>query len=161
MIAFYKDEEILKTTRRHSLALWIEIICLSIASVAPYVFARLNILFFSSVKTLLTIKMTLVFVGFYCLWLVVVIVFFAIAISDHYLDIWILTNRRIINISQKGIFSREIKSVDRNQIIQITMKPQTGIEKRFNYGTLIISKSDGEQVLIEEVPNPEKLKHYL
>ena len=81
MIAFYKDEEILKTTRRHSLALWIEIICLSIASVAPYVFARLNILFFSSVKTLLTIKMTLVFVGFYCLWLVVVIVFFAIAIS--------------------------------------------------------------------------------
>ena len=47
-------------------------------------------------------------------------VFFLSSFVDYYLDIWIVTNDRIINIEQLGLFARSISELDLYQIQDVT-----------------------------------------
>jgi hypothetical protein len=73
---------------------------------------------------------------------------------DYYLDVWVVTTERIINIEQKNLFSRTIseKNLDRMQDITSEVK---GILKTFlNYGTIYIQTAGTtERFIFKDVPN--------
>ena len=48
------------------------------------------------------------------------ITFFFRAWLDYYLDIWVITDERIVNIEQKGLFSREISTQQLYRIQDVT-----------------------------------------
>ncbi len=77
---------------------------------------------------------------------------------DYYLDIWIVTDRRILSIEQVGLFSRTVSELRLYRIQDVTATVNGVLHTIFNYGDVEIQTA-GEKVrfLFEEVPFPNKI----
>lgn len=67
--------------------------------------------------------------------------FFFNAFLDHYLDIWIVTNKRIINIEQKGLFSRMVSEQKLNKVQDVTSQVKGFIPTFLNYGHVFVQSA--------------------
>jgi uncharacterized membrane protein YdbT with pleckstrin-like domain len=77
---------------------------------------------------------------------------------DYFLDIWIVTNHRVLNIEQKGMFNR-IMAEHKLFRIQDVMSEQKGILPTFfDYGEIHIQTAGSEKLVIfEQVPHPHRV----
>lgn len=88
------------------------------------------------------------------LWLL----FFAIWI-DYYFDVWIVTSERIINIEQKGLFTRVVSELELEKIQDVTTDVRGVIPTFLNYGHLLIQTAgERERFIFRNVPDPYKIK---
>ena len=94
--------------------------------------------------------------------LVTLITWLAIFIlwTNYYLDYWVITDRRIIDVNQIGLFNREISSFRLDRIQDITIDVQGVLAHLLNYGDIHVQTAgEDHDFLIKGVPHPEKLKH--
>lgn len=90
--------------------------------------------------------------------MVIWIIFFLIWI-DYYFDVWIVTNRRIINIEQKGLFSREVSELKLEKIQDISTEVLGVIPTFLNYGDVYIqTAAEQERFIFRRVPDPYRIK---
>jgi len=90
--------------------------------------------------------------------MVIWIIFFLIWI-DYYFDVWIVTNRRIINVEQKGLFSREVSELKLEKIQDISTEVLGVIPTFLNYGDVYIqTAAEQERFLFRRVPDPYRIK---
>lgn len=82
------------------------------------------------------------------------VILFAFAnFVDYYLDVWIVTNERIINIEQKGLFSREISEKELGQMQDITSDVDGFLPTVLNYGNVYIqTAAEKERFVFKEIP---------
>lgn len=92
-------------------------------------------------------------------YLLVVLVITLAQISDYYLDTWIVTNRRIINIEQKGLFSRTVSELHLNQVQDVTSETKGFLETFLTYGDVHVQTA-GERSRFHfiNIDNPDEVK---
>lgn len=84
--------------------------------------------------------------------------FFA-AWSDHWLDAWVITNKRVIDIEQKGFFSRQVSSFPIDRIQDVTYDISGIIAMWLKFGNVRIqTASISEDLIMRQVPFPEEVK---
>lgn len=82
--------------------------------------------------------------------------------TDFYLDVWVVTNRRIIAVEQKGVFSRRVANLRLDFIQDVTFSVNGMIPTFFDYGSIEVqSAGEAREFLIEGVHHPEKLRDLL
>lgn len=94
-------------------------------------------------------------------WLLIWGLVFATAWTDYFLDVWIVTDRRIINIDQIGFFNREITTTRMERVQDATTR-QTGIiQTLLNYGAIGIqtASEDASDLMIEGIPDPTGVRN--
>jgi hypothetical protein len=85
--------------------------------------------------------------------------FFFVIWIDYYLDIWIVTDQRIINIEQKGLFSRVVSELKLENIQDITTDVKGVIPTFLNYGNLYVqTAAEKERFVFRHIPNPYSVK---
>ena len=73
--------------------------------------------------------------------LALILVLFAYQFHNYYLSLQIVTNKRLIDVDQRGIFSREVNELPIEKIEDVTHK-QTGLlQSLFNYGTISVQSA--------------------
>jgi hypothetical protein len=79
--------------------------------------------------------------------------------TDYYLDVWIVTTERIINIEQKGLFTRVASELHLSMVEDTTSEVKGIIHTFLNYGNVFIQTA-GERTrfIFKDVPNPEMVK---
>ena len=78
---------------------------------------------------------------------------------DYYFDIWIITDQRIINIEQKGLFIRSMSEVKYTRIQDVTAEEKGVIPTMLDYGDVFIQTAgEKERFVFRHVPNPYELK---
>lgn len=78
---------------------------------------------------------------------------------DYHLDIWILTNYRIVNVSQKGLFTRQVSELKYESIQDVTTDVKGFFPTLLNFGTLSVqTAAEQSRFLIESVGNPYAIK---
>lgn len=78
---------------------------------------------------------------------------------DYYFDIWIITNERIINIEQVGLFDRHISELNFSNIQDVTTTVEGIIPTVLNFGDVSIQTAgEQERFLFHMVPDPYKIK---
>jgi len=97
-----------------------------------------------------------VFMSIY--YLMVWLLFFT-SFIDLYLDVWIITNKRIVNIEQKGLFSR-VESEHQLDVIQDITTEVHGIGPTlFNFGDLLVQTAgENQRVVFKQIPEPYYVK---
>lgn len=81
------------------------------------------------------------------------------AFLDYYLDLWIVTNDRIMNIEQHGLFGRTVSELDLTKIQDVTSEIKGIIPTLFNYGDVHIqTAAEEKRFVFEEVPNPHEVR---
>lgn len=77
------------------------------------------------------------------------------AFMDFYLDIWIVTNRRILNIEQTGLFSRTISELRLYRVQDVTSTITGFLHTMFSFGDVEIQDA-GQKIRFrfEDISNP-------
>lgn len=79
--------------------------------------------------------------------------------TDYYLDTWIITNERIINIEQEGLFHRTASELDLAAVQDTTAEIHGMLQTIFTYGQVYVQTA-GEKgrFHFKNIDNPEHVK---
>lgn len=89
-------------------------------------------------------------VAFLFIWL-----FLFQAFSDYYLDIWIVTSKRVLNIEQVGLFTRRVSELRLYRVQDVTATVSGVAHTIFNYGNVEIQTAgEKERFIFEDVSDP-------
>ena len=78
---------------------------------------------------------------------------------DYYLDTWIITNLRIINIEQHGLFSRTASELYLGDVQDVTSEVKGVIPTLFDYGSVYVQTAGERQRFhFKDIDHPEKTK---
>lgn len=111
-----------------------------------------------SSATRLSLASAPLFFFFWSLWLLFLWAFFALLWTDYYLDIWVITNHRVIDVEQLGLFRRNISSFRFNQIQDATVKVSGLIATLIGFGTVELRTASNESFKFKGVARPNYLK---
>ena len=91
-----------------------------------------------------------------------VYLFFFMHFIDYYLDIWIVTNDRIVDVEQFGLFSRTISELDLFRIQDVTTDVHGFFPTFFNYGDVSVkTASQNLDIVFRSVSNPNHIRQQL
>lgn len=81
---------------------------------------------------------------------------------DYYLDVWIITNERIINIEQEGFFSRTISEERLFRIQDVTSEVKGVFPTIFRFGNIYIQTAgEKERFVFEQVPEADAVRELI
>ena len=156
MITIRKGENITKVYRRHKLVLLFELIPLAffafIIIAAIYLFA-----YFLAEKFLVFLPLVFLvaIIFLHQLWIIAFMY-----LADFYLDVWILTNKRLVSIEQKGMFSRTVIEFELGNIQDISSDMHGVLPTLLHYGNIRIhTSSENQDFDFKEVGEPDLIKH--
>lgn len=79
--------------------------------------------------------------------------------TDYYLDVWIITNHRIIDIEQKGFFNREISTFSIDRIEDVTVNVEGILATFIKFGNLHAhTAADSHDFTIPQANDPMHIK---
>jgi len=85
--------------------------------------------------------------------------FFFAQFIDFYLDMWVITNERIVDIEQHSLFHRVITELELFRIQDATTNVQGIFPTLFNYGNVIVkTASNTDGIVFYNVPNPNSIR---
>ncbi len=95
------------------------------------------------------------------LWLLGVWMLIFTVWTNYFLDAWIITDKRIIDIDQRYLFNRATSTTRIERIQDARVEVPGFLATMFGYGNLRIQTAgaDAEFIFIEGVPNPERIKN--
>lgn len=151
-----KDEEVIFFLRRHWLVLVKMILVYAFLACLPLVFywflsqQVIDWLEYDSLRVFLNL---LIFSYYLFGWML-----FYHAWLDYFLDVWIVTTHRVINIEQRGLFNRFIAEHKLFRIQDVVSKQKGILPTFFNYGEIHIQTAGAEKtVVFEQVSKPHKV----
>jgi ABC-type multidrug transport system fused ATPase/permease subunit len=79
--------------------------------------------------------------------------------TDYYLDTWIITNERIINIEQEGLFHRTASELDLAAVQDTTAEIRGILQTLFTYGQVFVQTAGQKgRFHFKNINNPEHVK---
>ncbi len=159
MIYLEPKEKILLEVRKHWFVFLAESIGLTLLVLLPIILLLILGLFYD---LHLTLKIFSIFGFLYCGWLTLIWIYFFVIWTDYYLDVWIITNNRIIDIDQKAIFHREVSSFHLDKIQDVSVEVSGLIPTLLNFGNLHVqTASDNREFVIRNAANPGVVKEFI
>ena len=99
---------------------------------------------------------TVLLAGIY--YLSVVLFFYTYFVTFH-LDLWVITNDRLLDVEQKTLFARTVSEVDLYQIQDASSEVHGIFPSIFNYGNLNLQTAGPvPKFIFRNVANPNKLR---
>ncbi|MEK7535938.1 MAG: PH domain-containing protein [Patescibacteria group bacterium] len=150
-------EKILMTFRRHWIVYFLDALVLFILFLLPYTIFRL--LGLGGSEGIITNSSLHLATFFYTAWFILLWAYFFIVWTNAYLDAWIVTDRRIIDIEQQSLFHRTVSDFRIEKIQNIMVKEKGLIANMFGYGTIVVETA-GERIILEfdTIPHPYKVR---
>ncbi|MBU0661245.1 PH domain-containing protein [Patescibacteria group bacterium] len=153
-------EKVLYVLRRHPLT-FVPTLILTVvlAAMPPIVYWMISTLFPLLFQKEALYALTILGGSIYY---VSLLLFFYTQFVVFYLDIWIVTNDRIIDIEQIGLFSRTVSELELFRIQDITTDINGMIPTFFRYGNVMIkTASDNINIVFYDVPHANRIREEL
>lgn len=148
-----EDEEIIVFSRRHWFVLLSPIIGSIFASVVPLILVIIG------AKILVQYNLSNVFTLCWVIYIMIICFSLFYKLTMHSLDTWIVTNKRVIDILQIGLFKRKVSELHLESIQDISVHTDGIIQSYLNFGNVEIQTGGAVlRFLFEEVPNPIEIK---
>ncbi|MBD3360054.1 MAG: PH domain-containing protein [Candidatus Buchananbacteria bacterium] len=148
-----KGENLVLFLRRHWIIIvghWLFYIFLALIPLGFYFFIEYQ--FPNLLTTEYTYAFLLLLASIYYLF---ILLFFYYAFVDYHLDVWIVTNKRIINIEQKGLFNRFISEHELEKIQDVTAEQKGVLATFLSYGNVLVQTAGEVPMFIfRQVDNP-------
>lgn len=101
-----------------------------------------------------------VFGFLFTLWLLAMVLVFFFQWTDYYLDLWVITNKRLFDIEQKGVFTREISALRLENMQDITIEVKGVIATLLKYGDVHIhTAGESHDITIYDAARPLDVKN--
>ncbi len=148
-----KDENVVYEARRNWFYVWARSVTVFFSILVPIVlFAIFKSVDFIKIEgNSDALFMILILVWFFVAWNIIFIFW-----TNHFLDILVITNKHLIDIEQKGIFSREVSVIQLSKIQDITTDVNGFIPTIMSFGDLSIQSAGSHtRFVIKDLDNPD------
>lgn len=152
------DERILIQVRKHWFIIGVQVAGIALMAILPIVGLSTLLQLPGFTKLVVSLNVPLVSaltIG----WLILSWMALGSVWTNYYLDVWTITNKRLIAVDQRGLFNRNTGSfrLERLQDINVTIR---GIIPTFlDYGDLEAeTASDDREFVARGIPKPQELK---
>lgn len=82
--------------------------------------------------------------------------------TDYYLDTWVITTHRVINIEQKGLFNRVASELHLAAVQDVTSDVKGMVRTFFDYGHVLVqTAAEHTQFVFKDIDHPEKVKELI
>lgn len=155
------DEVILAKVRKHWFILFMQILSVVLAGFLPlalvFLFYKLSLT--ESLGITITAS-TPTIAGFYAAWLLLLWMALFNIWTNYYLDIWTVTNKRLITIDQRGLFYRSTGSFRLERLQDMNVEINGIIATFLDYGILEAQTAGGseDEFRAHGLPHPRELK---
>jgi uncharacterized membrane protein YdbT with pleckstrin-like domain len=147
------DEKVVLLIRRHPFFVLVRLFFLIILALAPLVFYE----FFSGVLQAHNLLDVFFFLcSAWCLFIWSGIFYF---LTMYTLDVWIVTDHRIIDSTQKGFFNRTVSELHISRIQDISVETKGVIQTFIKFGDLQVQTAGAEEkFMFSQIPHPDRVK---
>lgn len=158
MIVFEDNEYVIHTVRKHWFVFALRFIVLVIAALIPLVVTP----FFTLITSIPFETLMSGFSFFYVAYLLLMWIWGFMMWTDYYLDITVVTNKRIIDMDQKGLFSRQTSTMRYEAIQDVTTDIQGVLHTVLNYGHLYIqTAATTKEFILDDIADPNLAKEII
>ncbi len=155
------DEHVLIEVRKHWIVFAYDAFGLCIGGFFPFIL-------FTAIKAfipqLLLIPLpgntSALFLFFYALWLLFLWITFFVEWTKYYLDVWYVTEKRIIDVEQKRIFAREISNIRFDKVEDVTVEIAGVVSTYLDFGTIKVQTAGeiNSDFTMTMVRNPNQVR---
>lgn len=79
--------------------------------------------------------------------------------TDYYLDIWIVTSKRILDLEQKGLFHRKSSVFRIERIQDVTVETKGAIATLLNFGDIHVQTAgEAHEFVMRGITNPKRVR---
>lgn len=153
MIKLNPNEKLITSFHRHWIVIAGKMTTIAAMLLIPLIALIILNVFASNAAALLPLILYLLIVYL----LVIALVAFVFWI-DYYLDAWVITNQRIIDIEQKGMFRREVSEFMFYRIQDITVEIPSFTATLLKYGNVVVHTAGEKSFHINQIPNVRGIK---
>lgn len=155
-IPFEEGEEVLAKVHRHWLFIAGRLGLLALFLAAPLavvpLLERLDIIAVAAVSGG-------ALVALWALWALVGWAIFWQFWTTYYMDIWVVTNRRIIDIDYQRLFDRNIAMLRLDRVQDVTTHVTGVVGTLLKYGSVVVQTAGSDkQFVIDQIADPERLR---
>ena len=155
-IPLEEGEEILTKVHRHWIFIALRVLLLGLLLIAPVILVPL--IASIGVFTVVTPGAGAL-IALWSLWALVCWAIFWQFWTTYYMDIWIVTNHRLIDIDYQRLFDREISILRLDRVQDITTRVQGVFGTVLKYGSVVVQTAGtSEEFVIDQIANPEALR---
>jgi len=163
MFKIEPKEKIILEVRKHWFVIFIDGFLLFVIALAPLlVFYFADKFFLAGKEINIGGEFIYLFSFAYFLWLLAMWVAFFISWTEFYLDVWYITDKRIIAIDQKGLFRREVIDLRYEKVQDATIEIRGIISTLLTFGDIQIQTAGiHRDIILKNAKNPGKAKEII
>ena len=100
---------------------------------------------------------------FYSLWLLCLWIYFFIHWTNYYLDVWFITEKRIISIDQVSIFHRKISNLGLDKIQDVSIEQKGLIQSTMKFGDILVkTAAEGDfGFYMRDAEDPDRVREII
>jgi len=155
------DEAVIKTVRKHWFVITVELLTIIFFGLIP-IFGFMIILVMPPQEIIMGIfeTQTPVIIFGLAAWLLMSAMATATSWTHYYLDLWVITDRRIIVIDQLGFFNRKVSNFRLERLQDIKVSISGIIPTLLNFGTVRAQTASAAESNFESrfLPDPRELQ---
>lgn len=153
------DEEVIFLLRRHWIAILLHLAFTLILALIPLGLFFLGATYWPSIFEF-PYREILLMAG--TIYILVWLIFLLIGWIDYYFDVWIITNKRIIDVEQISLFSREVSESSLDKIQDVTAEVKGVFETIFHFGTIELQTAGTRgRFTLPHIPNPYEVRQLI
>lgn len=160
MIYLEEGEKLIAEVRRHWFIIFSEGLILFLLAIGPVVVYGLFKIFINiDFDINIGGNLFFFFAFIYLVFVLIIWVIFFVQWTNYYLDVWYLTDKRIIDIEQKGLFRREKISIRYDRIQDVTIEVSGMVATLAGYGDIHVQSAGiGREIILRSAASPDKIK---
>jgi hypothetical protein len=155
-IPLEEGEEIIAKVHKHWWFIFLRIVLLAVILILPFALW----LFISAFGlVVLSGTTTAAFVALAALWMLIGWIMFWQFWTLYYMDMWIVTNKRLIDIDYIAFFDRNIAMLRMERVQDFTVKVDSFWGNILGFGSLTVQTAGtAEEFIVEQISQPDKLR---
>ncbi len=153
-------EHVVKEARKHWFIFLMTLVPYAVLTVLPFALPNLLRLVgpLAPLAAYLTPKEPLVRVAL-SIWLLAVWTGAFSAVTRYYLNLWVLTDRRIVDIKQRSYFNREVSSLMLNRVQDVTSDVSGALASFLDIGEIRVQSAGAQdEFVMHGIPRPMQMR---
>lgn len=158
------DEHIIYEVRKHWIVFIGYAIGLAFSALVPFLFYLAVSIFYPNLLEInVHGNLTALLLFVYCLWFLFIWVSFFMNWTKYYLDVWYVTEKRIIAVDQRRLFDRGVSNLRFDKIQDVTIDVRGIIPTFLNYGNVKVQTAgeDNYDFSMYAVRDPENVRRII
>lgn len=87
-----------------------------------------------------------------------IVLFYFADLVDYHLDIWVITDKRLVSIEQMGLFHRVVAEQPVLKVQDVTHETKGKLQTMLDFGNVHIQTAgEQERFIFEDVPHPDRV----